>query len=166
MTNEHLKHGLGDNLLAIVAKLVKIMCSRAIFSAYLNLSVIKPIIKSGKPPGEAASYRPISLSEPIANLYESFVLQKINSQYPDKNEQFGFKRLSSCLHAIFKLKETIARNAHPTKTIFLIAIDASKAFDRLVREALFTKLQRRIDYRLWSSIRNYYGQSNAFLQNG
>ena len=62
------------------------------------------------------------------------------------------------------LKETISRNANSRKTVFVTAIDATKAFDRLVREAFFLKLQNKIDFGLWRSLRNYYGLPKAVIR--
>ena len=150
-----------------MTSMMDIMVSQGIFPASINLAVVKPVLKNRKlDKTSAASYRPISLGETFANIYESLLLRRINRQYPDINEQFGFKRNSSCAHAIFTLKETISRNANSRKTLFVTAIDASKAFDRLVREALFVKLQDKIDFGMWRSLRTYYGPDKAVIRSG
>ena len=41
------------------------------------------------------------------------------------------------------LKETIVRYPDQKKTLFMTAIDAGKAFDRLARESPLVKLRRR-----------------------
>lgn len=54
--------------------------------------------------------------------------------------QFGYKRKSSTVHAIFCLKETINYFTNKGNSVYWAFLDASKAFDRLVHSGLFLKL--------------------------
>ena len=57
--------------------------------------------------------------------------------------QFGFKRKSSTLHAVYCLKESINYYVENGSRVFCAFLDASKAFDRLIHSGLFLKLLER-----------------------
>ena len=57
--------------------------------------------------------------------------------------QFGFKKNSSTVHALFTLKESINYYVERGSNVFCSFLDASKAFDRLVHAGLFIKLMKK-----------------------
>ena len=48
----------------------------------------------------------------------------------------------------------------------MIAINAKKAFDRMLRPALFNKLVGKIQHALWRCLVNYYSCAQAVVKNG
>ena len=81
LSNEHVKHGLVTNLLHTITNLMDIMIRQGVIPADINLSVVKPILKNKKlDKTKATSYRPISLCETLANIYEALLLRRINQQ--------------------------------------------------------------------------------------
>ena len=60
--------------------------------------------------------------------------------FTSKPWQFGFKRKSSTVHAVYCLKETVDYYVNNGSRVFCAFLDASKAFDRLVHSGLFIKL--------------------------
>ncbi|RNA42100.1 RNA-directed DNA polymerase from mobile element jockey-like [Brachionus plicatilis] len=65
------------------------------------------ILETNKENANINSLRPVAISDVYANIYESLILKEIENTYTDKEKQFGFKRKSSCRHAIFVLNHAI-----------------------------------------------------------
>ena len=45
--------------------------------------------------------------------------------------QFGYKKKTSCSHTLFAFKETVIKYLEEKKPIFAASMDAIKAFDRV-----------------------------------
>ena len=89
------------------------------------------------------NYRGITIS-PIASKIFEHVLKCIFGSFLKTSPwQFGFKKKSSTLHALYCLKETINHYIENGSSVFCAFLDASKAFDRLVHSGLFLKLLNR-----------------------
>ena len=61
--------------------------------------------------------------------------------YKDDQQQLGFKANSSCPHAMFILKQLINKSKRMKKRLYVTAIDASKAFDKVPREILWNRMR-------------------------
>jgi hypothetical protein len=61
--------------------------------------------------------------------FDKAVAHVLRKQCETNPKQFGFKKQSSCAHAIFVLKQAIKYAKQLNKRVYLFAIDASKAFD-------------------------------------
>lgn len=90
------------------------------------------IFKKGKPDNQTFSYRPISLTPNISKVYEIVINNSIinfcneNKIIPDN--QFGFKRHHSTIHAINKLLSDVT--SHLAENIAKATfIDLEKAFE-------------------------------------
>ena len=94
------------------------------------------------------------------------MLKEIMKTHADPDKQLGFKKNSSCAHAIFTVKETIANYNKKKKKVYGCAIDASKAFDKVNRDILFKKLKDKVHPQIWRSLKNYYSNSMALVVNG
>jgi len=57
--------------------------------------------------------------------------------------QFGFKKNSSCSHALFTFKESIQYFTSRGSKVHCVSLDASKAFDKVLHAGLFIKLLNR-----------------------
>jgi hypothetical protein len=63
------------------------------------------------------------------------------------------------------LEETIKCYKKRQKPIFACAIDANKAFDKVIRERLMKSLYGKVDEEIWLIMRKYYSESFACVQN-
>ena len=89
---------------------------------------------------DTKNYRGITISPIVSKLFEH-VLKGIFFEYLSTSEQqYGFKRNSSTVHALHCLKETVGHYVNSGSRVFCAFLDASKAFDRLVHSGLFLKL--------------------------
>jgi hypothetical protein len=133
---------------------------------YFNTGMITLLIKDKKKPSnDINNLRPIMLSDIWANLMEKLFLKLMSPWIKLSPYQFGFRENHSCLHAITVARETILYYLARNKPVYGVAIDFTKAFDKTSRKILFSKLQKKIPNRLWSSIFNYYDICRAFVRN-
>lgn len=89
--------------------------------------------KTGKPPRDPKSYRPICLLQTLSKIYERIINLRLMRQLELNNKlhpnQFGFREkrnTSQCLHNILL---SISRRRTQNKYVLLIAIDFQGAFD-------------------------------------
>ena len=102
---------------------------------HLKISILRPLCKNPKKPKYlTGNLRPIAISDPLTNVFEKILkIVQIKKLFKCDSLQFSFKSKSSCKHAIFALNECINKALRDSFTLFLIAIDASKAFDKINR---------------------------------
>ncbi|CAF1069867.1 unnamed protein product [Brachionus calyciflorus] len=133
-----IKHCKSNDYLKIMLDFYNSILNRLEFPKSFNVSLITPIIKDkNKPSNETNNLRPISISHTFAQIFEILILIK-SPEKTDQN-QFGFKKFTSCSHAIFP----------------------QKAFDKLWRDGLFLKLIEKLTPRFWLILKLYYDSSNG-----
>jgi hypothetical protein len=88
-------------------------------------------------------FRGISISPVVSKIFENAVLIIFKNYFNTSDNQFGFKKNSSCSHAIYSLRQAIYNFTDSGSTVNLCALDLSKAFDKLNHFGLFIKLMDR-----------------------
>ena len=78
-----------------------------------------------------------------SKVFEHVLKNHFSQHLETSSYQYGFKRNSSTMHALFSLKETINYYIDHGSQVYCSFLDASKAFDRLVHSGLFLKLMER-----------------------
>ena len=96
------------------------------------LSLINPLLKPGKPPGDPASYRPVALTELMVMVLEK-VLQKVMQEHAEKKP--------STMINILKSQQRILEERIKGKTVDNIFLDLSKAFDKVPTIQLIRRLK-------------------------
>ena len=137
-----------------------------VFPKKFNLSIIKPILKDqSKNTSDTNNIRPLSISNCLAQIFERLIL--INSPLLNctHKNQFGFKKLTSCNHAIFCMKETISHYTENKSACRIASLDAEKAFDKVWRPGLFYKLRNKLDPTFWYLLKKYYDISGGVILN-
>ncbi|GFV58140.1 probable RNA-directed DNA polymerase from transposon X-element [Trichonephila clavipes] len=107
-------------------------------------AVVIPILKAGKNPKLAESYRPISLLPILSKLAEKIISTRLNEFLESEKilvpEQHEFRpRLSTSpqlLRVVEYIKDSIDRNQH----VAAVFLDIQKAFDRVWHTGLLFKL--------------------------
>ena len=102
------------------------------------------IPKPGKPPHEAASYRPISLLPVTSKLFEKLLIKRLKPINERKNlipnHQFGFRSKLSTIDQVHRITN-IAENALEEKKVCsAVFLDVVQAFDKVWQEGLNCKL--------------------------
>jgi len=161
--NEFVKFGCSDMLATVLEWLFNSMLSIGHIPDTFNVSLVTPIPKKNliNEPGDA---RPISVSGVLSNMLESLILMKSPFLRSTHQNQMGYKAGTSCKHAFFLVNETINHYLSGDSPLFVISLDASKAFDKLWRAGLFHKLKGQMDPCLWRLLYSYYAKSKIIVK--
>jgi len=131
----------------------------------LNTSIIIPIIKDkNKILFDKNNYRPISVSNVLAQILEKIILLNCPAINATSSTQFGFKSLMSTLHPLFLLKESINTYKMEEKPLYIACLDSAKAYDSVWRAGLFYKLMNNITNQFWYISRQNYNQSIGYFK--
>ncbi|CAF1137773.1 unnamed protein product [Brachionus calyciflorus] len=154
--NEMLKYGRSPLLTKLVAIFISKIINQKTVPSNLSIGKITPILKNSTESNKSTSnIRPITISDTLSNIFEKYILYEINKTYKNDELQFGFKSKSSCNHAVITLKEALLWYKKKKKAVFSLAIDFSKAFDKIKRYRLFEKLMNiGLHPLIWLSIFN------------
>ena len=102
---------------------------------------IFPVVKDNRSSlNKMDNYRPIATASCISKLLELSILKRIESKIQTTENQFGFKKGLGTDSCIFLLKEIINRFKNLHTNTFLAFLDASKAFDKIRHDILFSKM--------------------------
>lgn len=167
VSNEMLRYAESETINESLAYIYESMINSVTTPKLFNISILKLLIKDkNKSPSDVNNLRPLSISNVYSSIYEQIILQEIRKEHVDHEKQFGFKADSSCSHAVFILNEMIKLNQSIKTHTCIISIDASKAFDRVVRDKLWLlMLEMNFNPTLVLSIKNYYKQFHIIIQN-
>ena len=99
-----------------------------------------PILKKGKDPKQAASYRPISLTSCVGKTMERVVNQRLKWYLAP--EQAGFRQFRATEDQTTYLAQEIEDAFQEKKVTRFAWIDLQRAFDRVWIDGLITKLMR------------------------
>ncbi|RNA16439.1 RNA-directed DNA polymerase from mobile element jockey-like, partial [Brachionus plicatilis] len=151
LSNEMLKYSCNSTITETIKVVFEKMIETQTMPYLFNLSIVRPLIKcSKKRNSDLKNIRPIAVSEPLSNLFE----------------QFGFKKKSSCGHAVFCLKQAIKLTKKKRQAIYVCAIDASKAFDKVIRAILWQQLiKNKISVQVTLALIKYYESSLMMVSN-
>ena len=76
-----------------------------------NVGLVKIIVKNpNKDLNDPNNLRPITISDTITVIFEKLIIMELNKTQKPVNQQFGFKAVSSCEHAVFTLREIVRYN--------------------------------------------------------
>ena len=106
--------------------------------------VIVPLLKDKN--GDVSSsenYRGITINSVIAKIFETCMLYKFNEYFYSHDLQFGFKRKLGCNAALFGAQQVFRYFTSRRSCVHIACLDASKAFDRVLRDRLLSKIRQR-----------------------
>lgn len=111
--------------------------------SFLRATVI-PIPKSQRLDlSNSGNYRAIALSSIFSKILDKVIIQCQFEQFVTSNLQFGYKCHSSTNMCTTMLTETIEYYVNNNSSVFVLLIDASKAFDRICHSKMFDLLLSR-----------------------
>ena len=162
LSNEMLKFGACPALFEVLRVFYSYILNVGYVPPLFNCAVIKPIPKKGKI-NEPSDYRPISISSVLSSLFEFLLLSKIEKIKDTTNNQFGYKKFTSCKSTYYVVNETFEFYKHGGSNLHMVSLDAVKAFDKLWRSGLFFKLKGVIEPGAWRALYVYYLSSSAVV---
>ena len=144
MSNLHLKH-LGQKGLDYLTKLYNLSMSASHIPAIWKKSLVVPLPKPGKDPGDSNSYRPVSLLCPAIKILERLLLPMLNDHLTPPSFQHGFRAKHSTVSALNILNLDISagfNKSKPADRTILLQVDLSKAFDMVSHTKLIHDLNK------------------------
>jgi len=117
-----------------------------------------------KPTDNKSNLRPVANSDVVPNVGEKVTIIHVRKQCKTHDKQFDFKKRSSCAHAVFVLKQTIKYAKMVGKRVYMCVLDASKAFDKVIRVVLWWKLAMKgICPKLLKGLMAYHNDSKIII---
>lgn len=135
---------LPGKAVVLLTKIIQAIISLQYFPTFWKKAEIIPILKPGKDPKVAESYRPISLLSVLGKVAERIILDWLQTEVDERNIlpdwQFGFRQAHSALHQVVRIVDYAKSKSR--SPVALILLDVAKAFDRVWHEGLIAKLER------------------------
>lgn len=127
----------------ILTNLVNASLVQGIFPTKLKIAKVTPVYKGGSH-SNCSNYRPISVLNVFAKIYETAISNRLN-QYLSKSNffydaQFGFRRNHSTNQAIIAFSNYVTEAIDERLVAAAVFIDLSKAFDTINHSILLRKL--------------------------
>ena len=120
--------------------------------------IIMPLLKTKH--GDASKldmYRGITFSCSFSKLFESVLSAVFDDWLTTDDLQYGFKKGSSCNHALITFKESVKYFVQKGSKVHCVSLDASKAFDKVLHHGLFVKLLNKgVPAVFVTLLRNWY----------
>ena len=143
LTTDYLKHG-SHKLCIYLSMLFSTMLSHGHTPKAMRLSTIMPIPKNRrKSLNDSDNYCGIALNSVLEKVFDWVILNTCCAALKTTDYQFGFKPKHSTTQCTFVVMETIQYYVNGGSTVYVMLLDASKAFDRVNYVTLFNILLRR-----------------------
>jgi len=145
ISNEMLTH-LGNSAVNKLLEIFNLSWEEGKLPQIWREAIMIPILKKGKDPKQASSYRPISLTSCVVKTMERIVNERLRWHLETTNllasEQAGFRQFRSTEDQATYLSQEIEEAFQEQKLVFAAWIDLQKAFDKVWTEGLLVKLLR------------------------
>ena len=131
-----------DLLFVYVSLLFTVMLSHSFAPPYFVISSIIPIPKGPREAlTESENYRSIAISSLLSKILDHIIFDNQVHSLRTSDYQFGFKSHSSTVLCTTMVNETIQYYySNGAKPVYILLLDASKAFDKLSFYTLFNML--------------------------
>jgi hypothetical protein len=122
-----------------------------------------PFVKKDKNPLLHTNYRGITITPILGKILEHVLLQRLKNVLPANDLQYGFTSKRSPLMAAVCVTEAIAQ-ASQKNPVYIVTLDAAKAFDTVDHEILLQKLACiGTQQGIWEAVTNLYDSPREFV---
>ena len=132
-------------LSAVLSKLFNKCISESCFPSCWKTASVVPIFKNQGDRASPLNYRPISLLNIISKVFESLINKSLVSHLESNglfsDAQYGFRSKRSTADLLTVITERISASLDKKGEARLVALDISKAFDRVWHPGLLHKLR-------------------------
>lgn len=162
---EHIKYAHPLVVLLIKA-LFNCMMSHSYVPNSFGVGVVVPIPKDRLlDKSKAENYRGITIGSVFGKLFEICLLKKMRPWLGTNERQFGFKPGMSCDHAVLTVQLVVDYFVERKSNVFLSALDACKAFDRVIHNRLFVNMVTKgIPLCIIQCLINWYSKLSACVK--
>jgi len=136
------------SLLPIITKIVNLSLSSAIVPLGLKKAIVRPILKKqNMSPEEFSSFRPVSNLKFISKVIERVVafqlLEHIDNNSLSEIFQSAYKKHHSVETALLRVHNDILRAMDEHRSVILVLLDLSAAFDTVNHDILLHRMKTR-----------------------
>jgi len=172
-------------MVVILSKLFNLIVSAACVPHGFRLSYTVPLSKEDQhhKGNSVDNYRAISISPAISKIFEHCVLARYSKFLMMSSNQFGFKKSSSCGHALYSVRKVVEHYVASGSTVNICLLDLAKAFDKIDHSALCLRLMDRsvpvqslnllvnwfsscLSCVKWGSVMSYFYELKAGIRQG
>ena len=141
---EHMKFA-GPKLCVLMSMVISSIFTHGFIPRSMMESVIVPVIKNKNKRriNDKGNHRPICLSNVCSKIVEMALARRLSDYLHSSHNQFGFKLDHGTELCVFTFKELLRFYVEHGSAMHVAFLDASKAFDRVNRCKLLTKLENR-----------------------
>lgn len=133
------------NLIKPLKYLINLVFKIGILPAQWKESIVTPVLKAGDP-SNPNNYRPISLINSFAKIFEQAIKNRLTSFFSSfsvlTDRQFGFRKETSTEHAVIDLIKKVVQNIDNDKKCVSVFLDLAKAFDTVSHGNLLDRLEQ------------------------
>ena len=127
----------------VLCRLFRLILNTCIYPSAWKHALVQPVPKKGDH-SNPSNYRPIALTSAIAKVFEtllnSHIINHLESNCLLSDHQYGFRKARSTGDLLSYLTDIWSSSLRDFGESFIIALDISKAFDRVWHKALLAKL--------------------------
>ena len=134
---------LGPLAVAYITKMFNCSFANATIPSIRNKSRVIPLLKAGKSPKEAKSYRPVSLLSPMIKLMKMALLPTVMDGAVYVEHQHGFRKGRSTTSALCEIDGHIRAGFNkktPVDRTIMVALDLRAASDTVSIDKLLCKV--------------------------
>ncbi len=141
ISSSHFINGT-ELLFSMLSEIITAMFRHGSTNVHLNKGVIKPIHKSSlKSRADSSNYRAISLNSIISKIIDNVIISILKDKIMAFYLQLAYKE-SFYLHMFFSIhgNHPVLSNNDNGSNVYMLLLDATKAFDRVLYSKLFKLL--------------------------
>ena len=135
---------ISPELSPLLGKLSNCCLKEKCFPNIWKLSSVCPVFKIAGERSSPSQYRPISLLSVISKLLEAVINQRVLAHLSKNNllsdKQYGFRSSRSTADALTVFTHRISQALYVNRDVRAVALDISKAFDKVRHKGLLLKL--------------------------
>ena len=132
-----------NELAPVLCRLFRLILKTGTYPSSWKHTLVQPVPKKGDR-SNPSNYRPIALSSAIAKVFESILnshfLHHLEKNLLLSDHQYGFRKARSTGDLLSYLTHLWSSSLRDFGETFVVALDISKAFDRVWHKALLAKL--------------------------
>ena len=110
------------------------------FPTKWRTTIVSELFKNKGSPTDATKYRPITLVQLLAKLFDLSLFERFRKWFTPSDQQTAYQSKRSGADHVFLIRCLIQRAKLYKEKLFIIAIDFDGAFDRISRSILIRKL--------------------------